>query len=78
MMWVGEACPVSAETSLSDTSPQGLSSVDSYDTLPKKTSELHHVERIIYILCVEKIIQRVISPKHHLLVKVYCRNLANE
>ena len=49
-MWVGGACPVSAETSLSDTAPQGLSSADSYDTLPKKTSELRHVERIIYIL----------------------------
>ena len=78
MMWVGGACPVSAEASLSDTSPQGLSSADSYDTLPKKTSELRHVERIIYILCVEKIIQRVISPEQHLLVKVDCRNFANE
>ena len=50
MMWVGEVCLVSAETSLCRAPPQGLSPADSYDMLPKKTSELPHVEKIIYIV----------------------------
>ena len=49
MMWVGGDWSVSS-VSRDKLVRHRASAADSYDTLPKKTSELRHVERIIYIL----------------------------